>query len=138
MKTVIIVAIIVGILALAIGLLVGYILRKNIAEKTIGSAETKARNLVLDAENKAENFEYVGAARAHRAKNTDFFLLVGNGRGNEIGKQQHRERRKHDACPHKDFGHIFNDVVYHFERLSFGVADRKPGIVVAVFVRKHG
>ena len=57
MKTVIIVAIIVGILALAIGLLVGYILRKNIAEKTIGSAETKARNLVLDAENKAETIK---------------------------------------------------------------------------------
>ncbi len=57
MKTVIIVAIIVGILALAIGLLVGYILRKNIAEKTIGSAETKAKNLVLDAENKAETIK---------------------------------------------------------------------------------
>ena len=46
-----------------------------------------SRDAARDAENKAdqrdderfgiENFEYVGAARAHRAKNTDFFLLVG-------------------------------------------------------------
>lgn len=46
--------ILVGVLALIIGLLVGYILRKNIAEKTIGSAETTAKNLILDAETRAE------------------------------------------------------------------------------------
>lgn len=39
---------------LVIGILVGYILRKSIGEKTIGNAEQKAKNMILDAENRAE------------------------------------------------------------------------------------
>ena len=34
--------------------MIGYIYRKNVGEKAIGSAEQKAKNLVLDAENKSE------------------------------------------------------------------------------------
>ena len=49
-----ILTIIIGLVALGIGILVGYILRKSIGEKTIGNAETKARNLILDAENRAD------------------------------------------------------------------------------------
>ena len=44
----------IAIAALAIGILVGYIVRKNTAEKVIGSAETQAKNLILDAENRSE------------------------------------------------------------------------------------
>ena len=47
----------IGILALAFGLLVGYILRKTVGEKTIGSAEQKAKNLILDAENRSETIK---------------------------------------------------------------------------------
>lgn len=47
--------VIIGVVALIIGILFGYILRKNQAEKTIGSAETQAKNLILDAENRAES-----------------------------------------------------------------------------------
>ncbi len=50
-------AILIAIVTLVLGLLVGYILRKNTAEKTIGSAEVKARNLIQDAENKAESIK---------------------------------------------------------------------------------
>ncbi|MBQ9911428.1 MAG: ribonuclease Y [Firmicutes bacterium] len=46
--------IIIGVVALIIGILFGYILRKNQAEKLVGSAETQAKNLILDAENNAE------------------------------------------------------------------------------------
>ena len=49
--------IIICIVLLALGLLVGYILRKNIGEKAIGSAEQKARNLILDAEKKSETIK---------------------------------------------------------------------------------
>ncbi len=42
------------LVALIIGVLIGYIYRKNVGEKAIGSAEQKARNLVLDAENRSE------------------------------------------------------------------------------------
>ena len=51
----IIIPVVVGLIALVLGLLVGYILRKSIGEKTIGNAETTARNMLLDAEKNAEN-----------------------------------------------------------------------------------
>ena len=42
---------------MALGLLVGYILRKAVGEKAIGSAEQKAKNLILDAENRSETIK---------------------------------------------------------------------------------
>ncbi|PKM85608.1 MAG: ribonuclease Y [Firmicutes bacterium HGW-Firmicutes-11] len=53
----ILVRIIIAIVALAIGLLIGYIFRKTVGEKAIGSAEQKAKNLLLDAENKSESIK---------------------------------------------------------------------------------
>ena len=47
--TEIVIAVVVGLVALVIGILVGYIRRKSIGEKTIGNAEQKAKNLILDA-----------------------------------------------------------------------------------------
>ena len=103
MKTVIIVAIIVGILALAIGLLVGYILRKNIAEKTIGSAETKARTLVLDAENKAETIKKEMTLEAkeeiHRMR-SEAERDVRERRG-ELQRQEKRLNQKEDYIDKK-------------------------------------
>lgn len=49
-----VVTIIVGVCTLIVGALIGYIYRKNVGEKAIGSAEQKAKNLILDAENKSE------------------------------------------------------------------------------------
>ena len=49
-----IIYIIIGALSLLVGILAGYIIRKSSAEKTIGSAETQAKNLILDAENRSE------------------------------------------------------------------------------------
>jgi ribonuclease Y len=37
--------------------LVGYIFRKTVGEREIGSAEQKARNLILDAENRSETIK---------------------------------------------------------------------------------
>lgn len=49
---------IVIIVAVAfISVLAGYIIRKNIGEKAIGSAEQKARNMILDAQNKSETIK---------------------------------------------------------------------------------
>ncbi|MBQ1384563.1 MAG: ribonuclease Y [Firmicutes bacterium] len=50
----VIIPVAVGIVCLLVGILVGYIIRKNNAEKTIGSAEIQAKNLILDAENRSE------------------------------------------------------------------------------------
>ena len=44
------VPVLVGVISLVIGLLIGYIIRKTVAEKAIGSAEQHAKNLILDAE----------------------------------------------------------------------------------------
>ncbi|MDD4564327.1 MAG: ribonuclease Y [Eubacteriales bacterium] len=49
--------IIIEILTLAFGLLVGYIFRKTVGEKEIGSAEQKAKNIILDAENRSETIK---------------------------------------------------------------------------------
>ena len=46
-----------GVIFLIIGLPIGYILRKNVGEKTIGSAEQQAQNLILDAQTQAENLK---------------------------------------------------------------------------------
>ncbi|NLY70304.1 MAG: ribonuclease Y [Clostridiales bacterium] len=53
----IIIRIIIAIVALLLGLLIGYIFRKTVGEKAIGSAEQRAKNLLLDAENKAETIK---------------------------------------------------------------------------------
>ena len=52
-----IIKIVIAVVALAIGALIGYIYRKNVGEKAIGSAEQKAKNLILDAENKSETMK---------------------------------------------------------------------------------
>ncbi|MGN0658919.1 MAG: ribonuclease Y [Emergencia sp.] len=65
--------IIICVVVLALGLLIGYILRKNIGEKAIGSAEQKARNLILDAENRSETIKkeitLEAKEEAHRMRN---------------------------------------------------------------------
>jgi ribonuclease Y len=42
------------VVAAVIGLLIGYMIRKTVAERTTGSAEQTAKNMILDAENRAE------------------------------------------------------------------------------------
>jgi ribonuclease Y len=59
-----VVTIITAVFAIAIGTIIGYIYRKNIGEKAIGSAEQKARNLILDAENKSETIKKEAAIEA--------------------------------------------------------------------------
>jgi len=65
--------IVIAVVALIVGALIGYIYRKNVGEKAIGSAEQKARNLILDAENKSETMkkEAILEAKeeAHRLRN---------------------------------------------------------------------
>ncbi len=51
------VVIMTAAIAVIIGAFIGYIYRKNVGEKTIGSAEQKAKNLILDAENKSESIK---------------------------------------------------------------------------------
>ena len=67
------ITVIVAIITLVVGLLIGYIYRKNVAEKTIGSAEQKAKNLILDAEKRSETIRkeitLEAKEEAHKIKN---------------------------------------------------------------------
>ena len=96
-------SIIVGIIALVFGLLIGYIVRKNVGEKEIGSAELKAKNLILDAENNAETIkkEKIIEAKeeAHKIR-SDVDKEVRE-RRNEIQKAERRLFQKEEAVDRK-------------------------------------
>ena len=46
---------ITAVVALVVGVLAGYVYRKNVIEKKIGQSEEMAKNLVEDATRKAED-----------------------------------------------------------------------------------
>jgi conserved hypothetical protein YmdA/YtgF len=95
-----IVLVIVGVL---IGILIGYILRKTLGEKAIGSAEQKARNLVLDAENKSETIKKEIELQAKEAalqfKNEAEEEI--NQRRNELTKSEDRLVQKEESIDKK-------------------------------------
>lgn len=90
-------------IALALGLLVGYILRKNLAEKTIGSAEQKAKNMILDAENRSETIKkeitLEAKEEAHRMR-SDVEREVRERRA-EIQRSEKRLIQKEEAIDRK-------------------------------------
>ena len=99
----IILMIVIGLVMLVIGILVGYILRKSIGEKTIGNAEQKAKNMILDAENRAETVkkELVLEAKeeAHRQRN-DLEKEIRE-RRNEFQKSERRLIQKEESIDRK-------------------------------------
>lgn len=99
----IVLAVVIGIIALVLGLLIGYILRKTVGEKAIGSAEQKAKNLILDAENRSETIrkEYVLEAKeeAHKMR-SDVEREVRERRA-EISKSEKRLVQKEESIDRK-------------------------------------
>lgn len=99
----IIVKIVIAVVALAIGALIGYIYRKNVGEKAIGSAEQKARNLILDAESKSENMkkEAILEAKeeAHRLRSEA--ERDARERRSEIQRSERRLIQKEESMDHK-------------------------------------
>lgn len=91
------------VLVLAVGLLIGYIIRKNVGEKAIGSAETKARNLILDAENRAETIKkeitLEAKEEAHRMR-SDAEREVRE-RRSEVQKSERRLIQKEESIDRK-------------------------------------
>lgn len=95
--------IIICVVVLVIGLLIGYILRKNIGEKAIGSAEQKAKNLILDAEKKSETIKkeitLEAKEEAHRMR-TDVEREVRERRA-EIQRSERRLIQKEESVDRK-------------------------------------
>lgn len=99
----IIIPVVVCLIALLIGMLVGYILRKSIGEKTIGNAETKAKNMILDAEKNAESIkkEIVLEAKEEAQRQRNEAEKEIRERRNEISKAERRLNQKEDSIDRK-------------------------------------
>ncbi len=99
----IVITIIIAVITLALGVLVGYIIRKTVGEKAIGSAELKAKNLILDAENRAETIrkEYILEAKeeAHKLR-SDADRDIRERRA-EISKSERRLVQKEESIDRK-------------------------------------
>jgi ribonuclease Y len=95
--------VVAAIVFLVIGLLLGYILRKRLGEKEIGSAEQKAQNILLDAENSAENIKKEKVLEAkeesHRLR-TDLENEIRD-RRNEVSKSEKRILQKEENIEKK-------------------------------------
>ena len=95
--------IIICVIVLALGLLIGYIYRKNVGEKTIGSAEQKAKNLILDAETKSETIKkeitLEAKEEAHRMRSEAEREV--RERRNEIQRSERRLIQKEESVDRK-------------------------------------
>ena len=98
-----IIPIIAVIVAAVIAFLAGYVFRKTVGEKAIGSAEQVARNLILDAENKSETIRKEIALEAkeeaHRVRSEAERDI--RERRNEISKQEKRLIQKEETIDKK-------------------------------------
>lgn len=91
------------VLTLVLGLLIGYIIRKNVDEKVRGNAEQEAKNRILDAEKKAETIrkEITQEAKdeAHRIR-SDADREVRD-RRNEVNRSERRIQQKEESIDKK-------------------------------------
>lgn len=97
------IAVLVGIVFLIVGILVGYILRKSIGEKAIGSAEQQAKNLILDAQNTAENLkkERILGAKEEIQRLRDENEAELRSRRSEVSKSERRIQQKEENIDRK-------------------------------------
>ncbi len=114
---------IVGIIvALVIGVLLGYIFRKTVSEKTIGNAELIAKNMILDAENKVESVKKEIALEAkedaHKIKLEAEKEI--KERRSEVAKTENRLIQKEDSIDKK---------LENIERKEQSISSREQNIV---------
>ena len=97
------ITIVIAVITLLVGVLFGYIYRKSVGEKAIGSAELKAKNMILDAENRAETIrkEYILEAKeeAHKLR-SDADRDIRERRA-EISKSERRLVQKEESIDRK-------------------------------------
>ena len=150
------VGIIIAAVTLVIGAFIGYIYRKNVGEKTIGSAEQKAKNLILDAENKSEGIkkeaqkeakeearrirseaEQDARERREEAKRTEKRLIqkeesldrkIDNIERKEEGIVQKEQKL---AAKHKDLDEVIAKQTEELERISGYTVDEAKQILLA-------
>lgn len=94
---------VIGVVLLVVGVAVGYIYRKSIGESKIGSAEVMAKNLILDAENAAENIkkEKILEAKEEAHKLRSSVEHEVRERRNEVSKAERRILQKEENIERK-------------------------------------
>lgn len=85
------------------GLFIGYILRKQLGEKAIGSAEQKAKNILLDAETGAENIkkEKIIEAREENNRRREELEKELRERRSEVNRTEKRILQKEENIDRK-------------------------------------
>ena len=95
--------VVISIVVLIVGMAIGYLLRKNIGEKTIGSAEQQAKNMILDAQNTVENLKKEKVLEAkeeiHRLRDENEAEL--KARRSEVSKSERRVQQKEENIDRK-------------------------------------
>lgn len=96
-------AVVVGIVFLIVGILVGFIVRKVIGEKAIGNAESKAKNLLAEAKNTAENLrkEKILEAKEEIHKLREDCEEELRNRRSEVSKSERRVEQKEENLDRK-------------------------------------
>ncbi|MBQ3292145.1 MAG: ribonuclease Y [Mogibacterium sp.] len=96
-------AVVIGIVFLIVGIFIGYIYRKNVGEKAIGSAEQKAQNIILDAQNNASNLkkEKVLEAKEEIHRLREDYEKEFKIRRNEVQKSERRIQQKEENIDRK-------------------------------------
>lgn len=91
------------IVAIVVGVLAGYIIRKTVGEKAIGSAEQQAKNMILDAEHRSETIkkEYLLEAKEEALKLKNEAEREIKERRNEISKSENRLIQKEETIDRK-------------------------------------
>ena len=94
---------IVVLIVLIVGIAIGYILRKNVGEKAIGSAEQQAKNMILDAQNTVENLkkEKVLEAKEEIHKLREEYEGELKSRRAEVTKAERRIQQKEENIDRK-------------------------------------
>ena len=116
------ITVILVVVAVAIGCLVGYVMRKSIGEKAIGSAELKAKNLILDAENKSETIkkEIKLEAKEEALKLKNEAEREIKERRNDIAKSENRLIQKEESIDRK---------LENIERKEQSITDKEDDIL---------
>ncbi|MBO5513495.1 MAG: ribonuclease Y [Mogibacterium sp.] len=95
--------VVISIVVLIVGMAIGYLLRKNVGEKTIGSAEQQAKNMILDAQNTVENLKKEKVLEAkeeiHRLRDENEAEL--KARRSEVSKSERRVQQKEENIDRK-------------------------------------
>ena len=97
------ITVIAGVVFLIVGILVGYIMRKTIGEKAIGSAEQQAQNILLDAQNTAETLrkERIVEAKEEIHKLRQEYEAELKVRRGEVQKSERRVQQKEENIDRK-------------------------------------